>query len=183
MKKTIKLIEAMRGIAVIVLIMIAVIPVFAGGSRDKSVTAAEPSTLTITGLEKWNGMFIMVKTRGLNHEGIKAGGRIVERVSPFHGRTEKEVEGVRIANGRVSLTVWSNTFIEPEGVEVGDLFTGSEVKDNLEFIIWSCEAGVWEWSSRDNDIIKVFDEFKSLKFTKGSATFNGANLPTYNPNE
>jgi len=44
MKKTIKPIEAMRGIAVIVLIMIAVIPAFARGSSDKASTA--PATET-----------------------------------------------------------------------------------------------------------------------------------------
>jgi len=47
----------------------------------------------------YNGMFIMVKTRGLDAEGIQAGGRIVERVSPFHDGKEQAVEGVRIANG------------------------------------------------------------------------------------
>jgi len=41
----------------------------------------------------------MVKTRGLDAEGIQAGGRIVERVSPFHDGKEQAVEGVRIANG------------------------------------------------------------------------------------
>ena len=81
MKNTIKLIEAMRGIAVIVLITTTIIPMLACESLDKTaattsttaapVIAADPSTITITGLEAYNGMFIMVKTRGLNPEGVR----------------------------------------------------------------------------------------------------------------
>ncbi|MCL2185911.1 MAG: hypothetical protein FWB86_08695 [Treponema sp.] len=168
--------NAIKLIAITLLIMAAAVPVFAGGSRDRAKSNQAASTLIITGLEAYNGMFIMVKTRGLNFEGIQAGARIVEN------DVRRQVEGVRIANGRASLTVWSNMFVEPEGVEVGDLFTGSAVKENLEFIIWSGEEAVWEWSSKSSNIIKVFDEFRSLKFTNGSAAFNGSDLPPYDPN-
>jgi len=196
MKNTIKLKVIQRIAAFTVLVTLTFFSMTAcsttGGSTVKAATetgsgaasaSTEPSTLTITGLDKWNGMFIMVKTRGLDAEGIQAGARIVERVSPFHGGKEQAVEGVRIANGRASLTVWSNGWIPPENVGIsGDHFIGSEEKDNLEFIIWSSEDGIWEWSSRDNDIIKVFAEWQTLEFTDGGATFNGSNLPPYDPN-
>ena len=100
MKNTIKLKAIQRIAALIVLAMAVACPVFAKGAFEKkgaakpvasTAPAAEPSTITITGLDAYNGMFIMVKTHGLDAEGIQAGGRIVERVSPFHGGTERAV--------------------------------------------------------------------------------------------
>ena len=171
--------------ALIVLVMAVAFPVFAGGSRDQAKpkpaptpAAAPASTLIITGLEAYNGMFIMVKSDFRDPEGFQAGGRIVERVSPFHGGTEQAVEGVRIANGRASLTVWSSGF-----GEIGDLFTASEEKDEISIMIWSGEDGIWEWSSRDDDITKVFAEGRMLEFTNGGVTFNGSDLPPHDPNK
>ena len=80
--------------------------------------------------------------------------------------------------------MWSNGWLSEENIGVTDnLFTGSEEKDNLQFIIWSGEDGIWEWSSRENDIIKVFAEWQMLEFTKGGTTFNGSDLPPYDPNK
>jgi len=173
--------NAIKLIAITLLIMAVAVPAFAGGSRDraKSQPAPKPaaSTLIITGLEAYNGMFIMVKSDFGDPEGIQAGARIVERVSPFHGGTEQAMEGVRIANGKASLTVWSSGH-----GDIGDLFTGSEEKE-LSIIIWSGEDGIWEWSSRDDEITKVFAQFQILEFTNGGATLNGSNLPAYDPNK
>ena len=170
--------NAIKLIAITLLIMAAAVPVFAGGSRDRAKPKPAASTLIITGLEAYNGMFIMVKSDFNDLEGIQAGARIVERVSSFHGGKEQAVEGVRIANGRASLTVWSSGF-----GEIGGLFTGSEEKDVISIMIWSGEDGIWEWSSRDDDITKVFEEWQTLEFTNGGITFNGSNLPPYDPNK
>jgi len=105
MKKTIKLIEAMRGIAIIVLIMMAVIPAFAGGSRDKA-DKPDPSTLIITGLEKWNGMRVQADSDNGDTESIYAAARVIkgEDYDPMAGA--KGV-GVVIANGTAALNVWN----------------------------------------------------------------------------
>ena len=169
--------NAIKLIAITMLIMAAAVPVFAGGSRDRAKPKPAASTLIITGLEAYNGMFIMVKSEFSDPEGIQAGARVVERVSPIHGGKEQAVEGVRIANGRASLTVWSSGY-----GDIGDLFTGSEEKE-ISIIIWSGEEGIWEWSSRDSSSIKVFAEWQVLEFTNGGAALNGSNLPAYDPNK
>jgi len=173
MKKTIKPIEAMRGIAVIVLIMIAVIPVFAGGSRDKA-DKPEPGKLTITGLEKWNGM--RIHARGTEDRTIRAGDRILARGdNGFNPLNEGVMTSAVITSGTITLNVWKIEMGEyNEGPGRVREFTSAPYRGSgkVEMIItvWEQDgSGNAIYSETENWKIDRANDYKTVTFTNGSA--------------
>ena len=162
----------MRGIAVIVLIMIAVIPVFAGGSRDKA-DKPEPGKLTITGLEKWNGM--RIHARGTEDRTIRAGDRILsEGDDGYNPWNEGVMTSAVITGGTITLNVWIVEMGEYiEGPGGGREFTSAPYTGSGQVAM---NVTIWEQDGSGDDLYydNMFDLDKAygeitVTFTNGSA--------------
>jgi hypothetical protein len=154
-------------LAVIVLVMAAAFPAFAGGSSSRASTATGtttstpsnvPATLTITGLDAYNGLRITAET----WDDIFAAADIVDFVEPM-GMASIAIGGV-IENGTVILPVWETSMElnADEGVYdvVKKRYTGS---GPLDFFvrIWEGSEVFYFGSSGTGQLTVTFNNGKA----------------------
>ena len=95
-----------KWIGIIALTAVIAVPAFARGSRDRS--GAAPGQLTITGLDKYNGLFIKAGYYDTDGEQVlmrlDAGSRPIQEWTPVMNDT---IFGGVIENGMVTLNIWN----------------------------------------------------------------------------
>jgi len=144
MKKTQKRNAAIHCIVVIAVLAIMVSTLTACGAPTSSGTTSSASTstrqaepgLTITGLDKWNGMRVQADSDDGDLESIYAAARVIngDEYDPMAGA--KGV-GVVIANGTATLNVWDLKIGEMDW-DIGSVditavpYTGN---DTIEFTV------------------------------------------------
>jgi len=150
--------------------------VFAGGGKEKAGKAkaapapsvsVEPGTLTITGLDAYNGNFIYAEGFLVDGDDIK----IVAAVDISGVMQMEFMKGGEIVNGSVALPVWRILGYDNEAEDLvinKERYTGG---DNIDFAItvWK-ESDSYSPNSMGSIYNRVADGALSVTFNNGIAS-------------